>query len=219
MEIKLKNGSSHPDYLVASGHVLCLRTCAANMTAHGGFTWPTAGDVAAPDWKPRAECGNGLHGLLWGEGDGSLLSWEADARWLVVEVLESEIVNLDGKVKFPRCTVVFCGDRIQATTFLRDHGGEAGERVVTNGEWTSAEKAYAEARRALLDARGDLRMGTEERRRIERTCELARANVEGLCQFAPLEAVGCLSPGHDCAAARKATAARTAAKGRADDDR
>ena len=96
---------------------------------------------------------------------------------------------------------------------------EAGERVVTNGEWTSAEKAYAEARRALLDARGDLRMGTEERRRIERTCELARANVEGLCQFAPLEAVGCLSPGHDCAAARKATAARTAAKGRADDDR
>lgn len=56
-----------------------LRTCAADMTAHGGFVWPKEGEVCAPDWRPDARCGNGLHGLLWGEGDGSLLNWSADA--------------------------------------------------------------------------------------------------------------------------------------------
>ena len=50
--------------------VLILRTCNKDMTTYGGFKWPTSGEVVAPDWKPNAECGNGLHGLLWGEGNG-----------------------------------------------------------------------------------------------------------------------------------------------------
>jgi hypothetical protein len=100
--------------------VLVLRTCKANLTAYGGFKWPAEGPVAAPDWSPVAECGNGLHGLLFGEGNGGLVSWETDAKWLVVEVLASEIVKLDEgqKVKFPRGDVVFCGDRLGATEFL-----------------------------------------------------------------------------------------------------
>ena len=46
---------------------LILRTCDANMQSHGGFQWPRSGPVAAPDWNPAPECGNGLHGFLRGE--------------------------------------------------------------------------------------------------------------------------------------------------------
>jgi hypothetical protein len=35
--------------------VLVLRTCNADMTAHGGFKWPESGHVAAPDWLPTRE--------------------------------------------------------------------------------------------------------------------------------------------------------------------
>jgi hypothetical protein len=53
-------------------------------------------------------CGGGLHGLLDGCGDGSLLSWDEGAKWLVVEV--DEWVEIGRKVKAPRGRVVFCGD-------------------------------------------------------------------------------------------------------------
>jgi hypothetical protein len=56
--------------------------------------------------------------LLWGEGDGSLLDWSPEAKWLVVEVIESDIVAIGRKVKFPRGVVVFCGDRLGATDFI-----------------------------------------------------------------------------------------------------
>ena len=59
--------------------VLVLRTCAADMTSYGGFKWPKSGPVKCDDWKPRAECGNGLHGLLWGVGDGSLRPLQLEA--------------------------------------------------------------------------------------------------------------------------------------------
>jgi hypothetical protein len=59
-----------------------LRTCRPDMTSHNGFQWPTSGPVECPDWNPRAACGNGLHGLLHGEGDASLLDWSEDAQWL-----------------------------------------------------------------------------------------------------------------------------------------
>ena len=80
---------------------LVLRTCNADGTSHGGFVWPEAGPVACPDWEPTAECGHGLHGALWGEGDGGLFRWEQTARWQVLEVPADTIVDLRGKVKFP----------------------------------------------------------------------------------------------------------------------
>ena len=103
----------------ADERVLVLRTCDANLKSHRGFQWPESGPVACPDWKNTAECGNGLHGLLWGEGNGQLLNWDEEAKWLVVSVLASEVVKIDSeKVKFPRGEVVFCGDRLGATAYL-----------------------------------------------------------------------------------------------------
>ena len=102
------------------GRALILRTCDKNGLSSGGFQWPKSGHVEAPDWKPTRECGNGLHGALWGEGDGSLLSFGRDAVWIVAEV--SEWIDLDGKVKFPSANVLHYGDRQTATDFIAANG-------------------------------------------------------------------------------------------------
>ena len=52
-----------------------------------------------------------------------MASWAEDARWLVVAVDQATIVDLGGKVKFPRGEVVACGSRFDATTYLAEHGG------------------------------------------------------------------------------------------------
>src|SRR5258708_39227135 len=70
-----------------------LRTCNADLTSYNGFQWPSTGVVVAPDWDPKPECGNGLHGALNGEGDGSLFKWEPDAKWLVIKVFAKSVVN------------------------------------------------------------------------------------------------------------------------------
>ena len=125
------------------GHVLILRTCDANLRAYGHFQWPSSGPVAAPDWRPTRECGFGLHGFLWGEGKGDLASWESTAKWLVVEVSSSTIVDLDGKVKFPSGVVVHCGSRESATTFLAEHGGAG--RAIVGGTATAGPRGTATA--------------------------------------------------------------------------
>ena len=96
---------------------LILRTCNANMQSHGGFQWPRSGPVAAPDWNPAPECGNGLHGFLRGEGAGNLADWSSDAVWLVAEV--ETFVDLGGKVKFPAAEVIFAGSRLEATALVK----------------------------------------------------------------------------------------------------
>jgi hypothetical protein len=116
-------------FVLREGHALVLRTCASDLTSYNGFQWPESGAVEAPDWKSRAECGNGLHGLLWGIGDGSLLSWDADARWLVVDVLAADVVEIGAKVKFPRCEVVYCGARDEAVAMLIAHGADPSKVV------------------------------------------------------------------------------------------
>jgi hypothetical protein len=133
--------------------VLVLRTCNADMTSHGGFRWPESGPVEAPDWSPEPECGNGLHGWLWGEGDGNLGDWSPDAKWLVVSVVAADVIDLGGKVKFPRGEVVYCGDRKGATDYLIANvaAGKAviGASVVagygghaTVGDWGQATAGY-----------------------------------------------------------------------------
>lgn len=59
------------DYTLPGDHVLVVRCCASDLTAHGGFKWPESGPVEAPDWIKNNECGNGLHGWLWGVGNYS----------------------------------------------------------------------------------------------------------------------------------------------------
>ncbi len=103
--------------------VLCLRTCDANRRGHGGFQWPESGPVEAPDWSAEPCCGKGLHGLLWGEGDAGHLSAVEDAVWMVVEVDATAVVDLRGKVKFPRGEVVYCGMRDEAVAYILAHGG------------------------------------------------------------------------------------------------
>jgi hypothetical protein len=56
-----------------------------------------------------------------------------------------EIVDLKGKVKFPRCEVVFCGDRIAATAYLAANG--AGARAIVGGTATAGHEGTATLRR------------------------------------------------------------------------
>jgi hypothetical protein len=118
--------------------VLVLRTCAADMSSHNGFKWPTKGPVKCDDWNPVRACGSGLHGFLWGEGDGSLASFNESAKWLVVEVLASEVVDLQQKVKFPRGTVVFCGSRLDATKYIAERAPNTVKAIV-GGTSTSGD--------------------------------------------------------------------------------
>ena len=84
--------------------MIILRNVRPDMTSHGGFVWPKSGPVEAPDWDPTPTCGHGLHGLR--SGDNHPGEWYSGP---VLGVEVEAIVNLDGKCKFPRGTVVFCG--------------------------------------------------------------------------------------------------------------
>jgi hypothetical protein len=87
-----------------------------NGSSYRGFLWPKLGYVEAPDFSPEASCGGGLHGYLRGCGDGTQIDF--NGLFQVVKVLESEIIDLDGKVKFPRCEVMFTGSQQEATNLL-----------------------------------------------------------------------------------------------------
>jgi len=110
-------------YQLPPEHVLVLRTSNKDRISYGDFQWPESGPVEAPDWNQEPICGRGLHGALWGEGDGALFNWVEDATWQVVEVLFKDIVDLGGKIKFPQGNVVFSGSREGATNFLLANGG------------------------------------------------------------------------------------------------
>ena len=114
------------------GYALMLRTCDRGMRSSGGFVWPRSGLVEAPDWRDDRECGGGLHGALWGCGDGSLLSWDDSAMWLVCVVREDEVRDLCGKVKVPRAYVVYAGRREEATACVYEErrGPVIGHQVV-----------------------------------------------------------------------------------------
>jgi hypothetical protein len=126
-----------------SEKVLILRSCAPDLTSHGGFHWPESGPVSCPDWSPAAECGNGLHGWLWGVGDGGLGDYSEGAKWLVASVDKSSIIDLVGKVKFPSCDVVFCGDMKAAAKYIAENG--APEGAIIGGTATAGYSGTATA--------------------------------------------------------------------------
>lgn len=117
-----------PDWRLRPGHVLVLRTCKADMTSFGGFVWPKQGYVEAPDWLPSLGCGNGLHGLLWGEGRLKYLtdhlSRGADIIWMIVDVHKSMLIFLDDKVKFKNGNVIYAGNKQQALNILYKNAPE-----------------------------------------------------------------------------------------------
>jgi hypothetical protein len=117
----------------AEHRALMLRTCKivdghliSPSPGAGGFEWPRSGLVECPDWEPSASCGNGLHGLLWGEGDPGV--WEMNGAWLVCMVDARDIVNVGQKIKAPRAWVVFVGDRETAWAHLRANDPGAATR-------------------------------------------------------------------------------------------
>ena len=99
---------------------LILRVCNKDGSSHNGFKWPmeVGAVVKAPDWRDNKECGNGLHGWLYGQGDhGCTDYWSREgAQWLVVEA--ETMLDLGGKVKFPECVIRFVGDKKSATDYL-----------------------------------------------------------------------------------------------------
>lgn len=101
---------------------LVLRNCKSDLTSRNGFRWPAKGPVECPDWNPEPCCGGGLHGLLWGRDDWTLLSSAQDSIWQVIEVDTDSVVAIDSeKVKFPRGNVVFSGPMAQAVTMVLCH--------------------------------------------------------------------------------------------------
>ena len=122
-----------------------LKTVKADGTARGGFQWPLdeGAEVTAPDWDPTPVCGGGLHGLLNGAGNGSLINWSTDAIWIVAEIPDDEtVVDLDGKVKVRRCIVRHVGDKTSAPEFLAAHGHTEG---VVYGTATAGYRGTATA--------------------------------------------------------------------------
>ena len=124
-----------------------LRTCDANLKSHNDFQWPEKGEVSCPDWDPKPECGNGLHGLLNGKDKGSyLLDWDLGAKWLVVSVNPKDIVDLDDKVKFKEGIVVHCGDRKSATDFIISKGADPSKvagAFLTGGDKLTVTGGYS----------------------------------------------------------------------------
>ncbi len=112
---------------------LYLRTTDKDGKAYGGFQWPleVGAIVTAPDWESSATCGNGLHGLLNGEGDASHLSRDADAVWWIVEA--DSAVDMSGKHKFQTCRVVAFGKREDITPMMRRMSGGAVHYLIETG--------------------------------------------------------------------------------------
>jgi hypothetical protein len=96
-----------------------LKQVSPQMTAHGGFKWPESGPVSCDDWDPTPRCGGGLHGWLRGEGNGGLADNSPECRWLILRVEKKDIVDLQGKVKFPRAEVIACGPRHEIVAEMR----------------------------------------------------------------------------------------------------
>ena len=129
--------------------VFVLRVCSPDLTSHKGFQWPSTigAKVVAPDWSDNAECGNGLHGWLHGAGDTCVAEHtnNPDAKWLCLEVDAEAIVNLDGKVKFPRAIVRFIGNRKGAAQWIVAHDPLANPSTVIGHCATAGQYGTATA--------------------------------------------------------------------------
>ena len=125
-----------------------LKTVRLDGAAWGGFRWTLdeGAEVIAPDWDPTPVCGGGLHGLLNGAGNGSLINWSTDAVWIVAEIPDDEtVVDVDGKVKVRRCIVRHVGVKTSAPEFLAAHGHTEGvvAGTATAGNRSTATAGYA----------------------------------------------------------------------------
>ncbi|HDL50765.1 MAG TPA: hypothetical protein ENG37_01975 [Firmicutes bacterium] len=128
--------------------VWVLKTISKDKTSYNGkFKWNTKKGAinTAKDYKRTKECGHGLHGALKGEGDGGLFSWDADALWLVLEVKNNkDLIQLDGKVKFKTCKMIYAGTREKATEMIykKYHTAVIGSTSTSGDRGTSTSGDY-----------------------------------------------------------------------------
>jgi hypothetical protein len=130
-----------------SNRVLILRSCNLDGISRNDFKWPleVGAEVSCPDFEATKECGNGLHGLLWGAGDSGLVPQGEGKVGLVVSALESEVVDLGGKVKFPRCRIEFVGTLQAAASWLATETGRVVHFAVVSGVKSAVVGDYGTA--------------------------------------------------------------------------
>jgi hypothetical protein len=112
---------------------LILRTCNSDMTSCAQrlvngqavwsepFVWKEGEILVAEDYDPSPICGGGLHGLLNGFGDWSLLDWGVNAKAILFEPVECDWVDIGGdKVKVQKAKIVEIGKlpALLAKTFI-----------------------------------------------------------------------------------------------------
>jgi len=138
--------------------VLVLRKCGKNGESHyGDFKYPVNGYVEAPDWQLTAECGHGLHGLLWGHGTFDLEDYGSQFQVIEVEEVDNknnrQIIEFDGKCKFKCGNVLYTGNQLEAITLIKAHpnypkGNILNYDIVTNvtlyeaGDESTVEAGY-----------------------------------------------------------------------------
>ncbi len=124
------------------GEALALRTCTKDMASHhdAKFIWPREGEVVAPDWNSQKECGGGLHGLLYGEGDSGNIPQGESNVWVLFAVDVSKWVEIDGKGKAERGRVIYAGEKQGAIDLLcATHPGKCiNWGTATAGNWGTA---------------------------------------------------------------------------------
>jgi len=94
------------------------------MTSYRGFKWPKRGRVEAPDWNPEPVCVGGLHGLR--PGDNEPGQWYDYDKYLALRVVTADIVDLNGKCKFPAATVLHVADNMANLSAWLQARGETG---------------------------------------------------------------------------------------------
>ena len=151
----------------APGKTLLLKVVPANMTTQNDFVWPESGPVECPDWKPCKACGNGLHAWRWAPGcnpGASEYTNLEDAKWLLVETSEDQIVDLGDKVKFKAGVVIFCGKFEDAIKSLQPDPSRAGFKGTATagdeGTATAGDKGTATAGDRGIATAGDRGIAT-----------------------------------------------------------
>ena len=111
-------------------HVLVLRKTKEDGKAERGFVYPSKGWVEAPDWDGgQKECGGGLHGLAWAEGELDIDDYGEFFQVILVNK-KGGFVNLsDQKCKYRRGEIVLTSrDSRQAIEFIRTYDANTSRR-------------------------------------------------------------------------------------------
>jgi len=119
------------DTSLKPNEVYVIKSVSQEGLAWGGFQWPLepGAVISAPDWVPDDQCGHGLHGLLEGVGDWTLVA--RNGKGLLLAVEKDSIIDLGGKVKFPRCRVLgVFSVYTKAATWLAKNGYKGVHNVV-----------------------------------------------------------------------------------------